>query len=359
MKSVIDLNRPKVLILYNILFHYRIPIWNCLAEKCDLTVAYSLGSGISNDVAVKFKVLRLPAIRINKFVIQKNQIRRLASQYDVIIAYGDIAWLKYSILPWFNKQKIIFHTIGVSADYGKGYDKDNKWDHIRYFFYKKASALAFYSDYPIEKYEKLGIPRERMFVAHNTVAVHPQSEYVEKDSILFIGTLYKQKGIHYLLEAYKDLKGICNLPVLNIIGKGPDFDFVKKWIVDNKMENLINLVGAVYDIDEKAQYFAKAYACVSPLQAGLTVQESMGYGVPFVTIKDAITGGEIFDIANGETGVLMNDIAELPTVIQDIAINPEKYEAMGKKAYEFYHLCRKPSDMAEGLWQAVCYALNQ
>ena len=30
--------RPKVIIVYNRLFHYRIPIWNILSNYCDLTV---------------------------------------------------------------------------------------------------------------------------------------------------------------------------------------------------------------------------------------------------------------------------------------------------------------------------------
>ena len=39
------MNGMRVIILYNKLFHYRIPIWNELADKCNLTVAYSEGDG--------------------------------------------------------------------------------------------------------------------------------------------------------------------------------------------------------------------------------------------------------------------------------------------------------------------------
>lgn len=351
--------KPKVIILYNKLFHYRIPVWNCLAEKCDLTVAYSEG-GDAEGMDMKFKTMFLPARRLfNRIVLQKANIRGLVKNYDAVIAYGDIAWLKYSTLPWFGKNKVVYHTIGVSASYDKGYDQMSRWDKVRAFFYKRASAIAFYTDYPIKKYEAMGFPREMMFVAHNTVAVKPVQDEIKKDSILFIGTLYKQKGIQNLLDAYAKLKGKCDLPVLNIVGKGPDYDYVKQWIEENGMSEIINAPGAVYDINEKAKYFARAYACISPLQAGLTVQESMGYGVPFITIKDAITGGEIFDICNSETGVLMDDISELPSVVRDIAENPEKYEAMGRNAQKFYDECRKPSDMAEGLWRAVSYALNK
>ena len=348
----------KVLILYNQLFHYRIPIWNILASKCDLTVAYSDGTGtLPEGIACDFKILKLPAKRyFNRFVIQQDNIRKLVKDYDVVIAYGDIAWLKYSTLPLFSRTKVVFHTIGVSATYEKGFDENKGWDRIRNFFYKKASALAFYTDYPINKYVALGIPREKLFVAPNTVAVAPIEEKVKKDSVLVIGTLYREKGLQLLLDAYAELKGKCNLPILNIVGKGPDYDLIKQWIDENNMQDLIFLRGAIFDINEKAKYFAKALACISPKQAGLTVLESMGYGVPFVTSKNAITGGELLNIHNGKDGVVLESESQLTATIQDIADNPEKYTEMGMKAKTFYSENRTPEHMANGLWEAVQYA---
>ena len=352
-------NKPKVIILYNRIFHYRIPVWNILAEKCDLTVTYSEGT-FDGSIECNFEVKYLPAWTIgNRFLIHKDNIRRLVKQYDVIIAYGNISWIKFSTLPWFSKNKVIFHSLGVSASYEKGYDTVTKWDTIRAFFYKKATAMAFYTQYPIKKYEELGIPAKQMFEAPNTVAVAPVREEVTKDSILFIGTLYKQKGIQILLDAYKELRGKYNLPVLNIVGKGPDGDSIKAWIEDNNMSDIIKMCGAIYDIDEKAKYFARALACVSPKQAGLTVLESMGYGVPFITEKNAITGGEIFNIHNGTDGVLMDDANDLADVIKDISHSPQKYIEMGKAAKDYYDNNRTPKHMADGLWSAILYALNQ
>lgn len=350
----------KVIVLYNKLFHYRIPIWNKLAEKCDLTVTYSQGEGnIPEGMDCKFKVIHLPAWTIkNRFVIQKCNINKLVKNYDVAVVYGDISWLKFFILPWISKTKVVYHSLGVSASYEKKYDEHKEWDWLNKIMFSKADALAFYTAYPIEKYKNLGIDEKKMFEAPNTVAVEPLEEYVEKDSILFIGTLYRQKGIQHLLDAYKELKGLCKLPVLNIVGMGPDFDYFKDWISNNKMESLIKLCGAVYDIKTKAKYFANALACISPQQAGLSVLESMGYGVPYITTKDAFTGGEIFNIHHGEDGVLMNSVSELPSVIKNISENPQKFIAMGENAKAFYDNNRKPQDMANGLWEAISYAIK-
>ncbi len=349
----------KVIILYNKIFHYRIPVWNELAKLCDLTVTYSEGDGkVPEGMEVLFKIKHLPARKLKGVVIQKDNIRRLCREYDAVIAYGNIAWLKYSTLPWFNKMPVVYHTIGVSATYGKGYDEHKEWDKVRKFFYSKANALAFYTDYPIAKYEAMGIHKEKMFVAPNTVAVAPVKVEVKRDTLLVIGTLYKEKGIQSLLDAYKKLRPSCKLPLLNIIGKGPDYDAIKNWIQENEMQDLIVLRGAIYDIDEKAKYFAQALACISPKQAGLTVLESMGYGVPFVSSKNAITGGELFNVHNGIDGVIMGSDSELTEVVRDIANNPDKYIAMGVKAKEFYDNNRTPKHMADGLWNAVKYAME-
>lgn len=350
----------RVIILYNKIFHYRIPVWNELAKMCDLTVTYSEGDGkVPEGMAVYFNIMFLPAWKFKGIVIQKKNIRKLCRDYDVVIAYGNISWLKYSTLPWFNKTPVIFHTIGVSASYKKGFDEHKEWDKIRKFFYSKADAIAFYTDYPISKYETMGIPREKMFVAPNTVAVAQMLEKPKKDSLLFIGTLYKEKGIQLLLDTYKSLKSECLLPPLNIIGKGADYDMIYQWIQYNGMQNCIFLRGAIYDIREKAKFFSRALACISPKQAGLSVLESMGYGVPFISSKNAITGGELLNVCNGENGIVMESENDLADVLRDISMNPTKYIAMGEKAKTFYDNNRTPKHMAMGFWKAIQYVINK
>lgn len=352
--------KKKVLILYNNLFHYRIPIFNILAERYDLTVAFSFGNETSEDL--KFKTLKLPALKFKRVVVHKDNIYKLCQNFDVVIAFGDIAWLKYSTLPWHKKRrfKIIFWSIGVSASYKKRFNEIKKWDTVRDIFYKKADALVFYSDYPIPLYLERGFQKEKLFVAPNTVQVEESREaQIQKDSILFIGTLYLQKRLLLLLENYKSALAIDkSLPVLNIIGGGAEFETVETWINVNNAEKNIILHGPIFDLTQKARFFHKAFACISPGQAGLSVLESMGYGVPFITGKDSITGGERLNIASGLNGVLFDNINQLHEIILDISRFPQKYIEMGQNAHDYYWRCRKPSDMASGLCDAIQYVLK-
>lgn len=358
------MRKLKVLFLHNRLMHYRLPIWNILAEKCDFTVAYSEGEPFppEEEKKCKFKILHLPAWKFaSRFVIQKANILKLASQYDVLLATGNISWLKNVLYPWnpFRQTPFVYWSLGVSASYDKHYDTNKCWDIPRKVIFNKADACIFYTDYPVEKYAKMGMAREKMFVAHNTVAVLPNVESVKKDSILFIGSLYPQKGLGDLLDVYRKLsKDGVDLPKLNILGKGIEFENIKKFIESNGLGNKIFLRGAIYEIAEKAKYFSRALATISPRQAGLSVQESMGYGVPFITDEDAITGGERFDIIEGETGRYITKTISLESIVKDIAENPQKYENLGKNAYDFYWRDRKPEDMAEGAWRAILYVAN-
>ena len=357
----IEIEKKKVLILYNKLFHYRLPIFQLLAEKCDLTVAYSLGPDSKEDL--NFKIKKLPIFKFKRFVFHKTNVYQLCQGFDVVIAYGDIAWLKLSTLPFHNgrKFKVIFWSPGVSASYDKKFDTVTHWDSVRDFFYRRADALVFYTNYPLLKYKNRGFAPEKLFVAPNTVEVFNDKDNTvpNKDSLLFIGTLYMEKGILTLLENYKtaNLTNPTILP-LNIIGGGDEFEKVKSWIIENNLVNKISLLGSIYDVEEKSNYFKCAFACISPVQAGLSVLESMGYGVPFITMNDAITGGERLNIQNGVNGVLMEDTGQLKDVIIDISKNKEKYLEMGKNALKYYMEGHKPQDMANGLYEAVDYVLK-
>ncbi len=292
-----SIEKKKILILYNNLFHYRIALFKLLAEKCDLTVAYSIGPGLTEKV--NFKIIKLPIIRYKRLVLHRNNIYKFCQQFDVVIAYGDIAWLKLSTLPFYKRRtfKVIFWTIGVSASYEKRYDAHSGWNGLRDFFYRHADALIFYSDYPIKRYVKRGFDAKKIFVAPNTVEVsNSPNKTFDKDSILFIGTLYRQKGIYDLLENYK-LAHCINADILplNIVGGGPEYANIQNWVQKNLLGQKVFVHGPILDIQKKAVFFYKAVACISPIQAGLSVLESLGYGVPFITMHDALTGGERFE----------------------------------------------------------------
>jgi glycosyltransferase involved in cell wall biosynthesis len=350
------LNKKKILIIYPKLFPYRIPIFNLLVEKYDLTVLHS-GMEIKENVDNSIKQIIVPIKHFGPFSSFMLNLHKICKRYDVVISEGSTRYLDRNLLivNRFRSYKWINWGIGVSASYNKKFDQNKKFDSVRHFLYKMSDASIFYSDYPVPKYLSVGFDESTLFVANNTTAVsyNENIEY-KKDSILFIGTLYKAKRIYDLLHAYNDaFKKIGKSIPLNIIGDGDEYSNITKWINNNGLTDNINLVGPIFDQEKVEPYFRKAFACISPGQAGLSVLTSMGHGTPFVTKRSAITGGEIFNIDSGKTGVLYDNSEELKDIVCDISNNPPKYVQMGKEARNYYLEHRRPDQMAKAIINAI------
>lgn len=340
---------------------YRVPIFSILNEKYDLTVTHSIDKSF-DESTVDFKVKYLPGFHISRFFFHKTSLHKLSKGYDIVIGYGDISWLSIVSLLFIRKRKykVILWGIGVRASRYTEYGTPTVWDKVRYYLMQKADAVLFYSSQPIPLYEKVGFSRDKLHVANNTVVVNDIDTGVQRDVILFVGTLYKQKKIYELLENYLAVYNINkNVPNLEIIGGGEEYISIKQWIDEHNLNDRIVVRGKIFDENKLSKYFSKAIACISPGQAGLSVLKSMGYGVPFISIETAITGGEIFNIENNVNGILYKDHSELKDIILDITENTTKYLEMGKKAKEYYDTYRTPQNMAKGISDAIEYVSSK
>lgn len=347
----------KVLIIQNTISHYRVPIYNLIADKHDVDVIYGYG-----DVpcGCRFNTIHMPIKNVWKITFFVGRLPQIARQYDVVIAMLAPLWgtiVSMTINP-FRKYKMITWGIGVPASYSIHYDDSSKSLLGYKVLIKCSDATIFYSDYPKEKYQKIGFQSNKLFVAHNTVKVE-EINSCEKNIFLFIGSLYKAKGIEILLKTYQKAKPIViDMPKLIIIGGGEGYQDILDWVKNNQLEDSIELLGPVYDEKIVSSYFNKAIICISPNQAGLSVQKSMGYGVPFITNKNAYTGGEIFDIENGVNGIKYSNNDELLHILVDAATNKNKYIVMGENAKKYYDKNRTPEHMANVVLEAIDYVLH-
>ncbi len=351
------MKKSKVLLIQSSIKHYRVPVFNRLAEHVDLTIMYD--SGVVPEGA-DFKTIKVNTKKFKHFrKIHMCNIVKLTKSFDAVIMMLDPSYLTTHLLVNLKCCKpVILWGIGVAATRDVRYDSCPKTTQVLLKLIKRATAAVFYSDYPKKKYENMGIPSEKMFVANNTVEVLP-IEKQEKDTILFIGSLYKQKKIFELLQNYYNAYCKNNtVPKLVIVGDGEEYKAVKEWILQHKLDKKIELAGAVFEDTILCKYFSRAIACISPDQAGLSVLKSFGYGVPFVSHKDAITGGERFNITHGKTGVFVNDFNEIEEIVLECAEDKEKYLAMGRNAHEHYLQNRTVPQMVDGFVNAIEYVCS-
>jgi hypothetical protein len=351
--------KEKIILFNPAIPHYRLFIYKKINTIYDLTICHG-GDFIDN---VDFKQIIIKNFKFGPFIYFFNITFKFLNNFGVVITDGNLRNINYYLfqLNPFRKYKVISWTIGVSASYKNQYDKNKGLDFLRVFLFNKNDALLFYSIYPYNKYKNI-INNDKIFIANNTVE-NPNillNECITKDSIIFIGTLYKEKNIFNLLYAYFNLYKINNnLYNLFIIGDGDLYNEIDQFIINNKLNHKIFLLGKISNNLTLSKYFQRSFACISPGQAGLSVLTSFSFGVPFITKFDAITGGEIFNIINLYNGIIYLEDYDLQIILNDIKINSKKYLIMGENASIYYSTKCCPDLMIESVNNAIKYVLNQ
>lgn len=351
----------KVLFITNKVPHYRLSLYEELGKNVNLSIAH-YGAATNSDF---FREFICQAHSIGPFLTVDVELD--TSKYDILILWGNLRLINLYRHAIFHKrkQKVIFFGPGVSSSYTKYYDNSKVTSFVTKFLLKRIDAAVFYDNYPVIKYSALGINPSKLFVAYNTVkeTIPTFDEYYERDSFLFIGTVYKEKGLDMLLEAYLKIikSGFTNFPRLNIVGDGPDLVLLNKWVEENKLDRVIEFHGRIIDSRLLEPLFLRAIACVSPLQAGLSVQKCFAHGVPFITSKYPITGGEFTSILHNKTGLFFDGTSN--GLIYALKImagkNKDEINEMSKNCQMFYQNFRSPEVWLSGFQQAISFVTGK
>lgn len=180
----------------------------------------------------------------------------------------------------------------------------------RISFLRKFDALLAYSQRGADEYAALGFPREKIFVAHNSVSPKPITSYQvpishhHPPSILFVGRLQARKRVDHLLRACAEME---SKPRLMIVGDGPERAALES--LAREVYPSAEFIGAKHGADLKP-YFEQSDLFVLPGTGGLAVQEAMSYGLPVIVAKGDGTQDDLVRDGNGWQ------------------IQPEKYDAL-------------------------------
>lgn len=323
----------KILILQNTIFHYRKPFYNKLAEKYDVTV---LHSGKASLTEVDFyKEIIVPVKNLYKFKFQKGVFKEVKKpEYEVVIAMMDIFWIKNVISSFIYPKKTKFVWWGIIAG------KSSLGNKLRGTFLRRKPTI-FYAKSGLEELASLGFKNNNYTFCNNTFHIENRIEcYKEtaKDSILFVGSLDRRKRIDVLIKAFN--QSLAKIPQninLKIIGDGEDYNLASDLIKSLNISNRVQLEGRITETKELENYYRKAICSVSYGQAGLGVLQSLGYGVPFITSKNAISGGEISNILHEVNGILCEPSQNsLEDFIVKLSNDLNWSKSLGKNAFEHY-----------------------
>ncbi len=264
----------RVLIIQEIIPHYRIPLFSEIAKNKNikLSVAYDGMNKYTKEEDYQFEMVPYSKKKIWKFTYVKH-IKTLIENYNEIIVIGNLFWLPTFIMLFLFKRnsRLFFWGIGVSSS--GGLHKKTIPDKLRFLLSDLSNGTILYSRNIFEYYIKNVKKKNQVFVAPNTLLVEklafPENE---RTKILSIGSFKKNKDLGQLITAFNNI--INRIPeniTLDFIGDGEEDKKLKDLVYEFGIQNRVIFWGRMENNLEIYPIISKAMVCVSPNQAGLSV----------------------------------------------------------------------------------------
>jgi glycosyltransferase involved in cell wall biosynthesis len=200
-------------------------------------------------------------------------------------------------------------------------------------FIRQFSAMISYSQRGADEYAALGFPREKIFVAHNSVSAKPTSSMPQRpltfnlrQTLLFVGRLQARKRVDSLLRACAEME---SNPRLLIVGDGPERSALES--LAREVYPSAEFIGAKHGVELKP-YFEQADLFVLPGTGGLAVQEAMSYGLPVIVAKGDGTQDDLVRAWNGWQ-IQPEDYAALVSAIKNALSDRARLREMGKESF--------------------------
>lgn len=178
-----------------------------------------------------------------------------------------------------------------------------------------------YTDETRRHIESLGFPSERITVFNNSVDTSKMREIsrqittqrkVERIRELglkgghlgvFVGGLYEDKRLDFLVEAARRTRVLCPDFEMLIIGGGPQFEYMKEL---TQTEPWIVMTGPRFDLD-KLELMSLGQLFLMPGLVGLAILDAAALGLPMVTTAFPYHSPEIAYLQDGVNGWIVND----------------------------------------------------
>lgn len=326
----------KVMFLQNYFLHYRVDFYEELAKYFDVIVAHCgtrLDTKIKQTILEKKNCLNLSIIPDLDNVINEESP-------DVIVSMFDLHYPQYIFTKSFRGRRQIF--------WGLDNGSSSYIDFIKKILINTLQKpVVFYSETVSDRWKtQINVPT---IVAQNSVLIEPRYVCYNLSRVRFInvGALAKRKRNDLLLKAYEMLpKRIKNATRITLVGEGSERLYLEKLAHDLKIAHKVDFLGHIEDREILSNLYNTSIASISLGQAGLAVVKSIGFGVPFITHRTAITGGEIYGVIPNKTGYLLQEkyedanlISELRNVLEDAWQKRKNYKNYSniRKWYECYN----------------------
>lgn len=343
-------SKSELLILQNQIPHYRLPLYNLLAEASgiNLTVIHS-GKPLEQGKKKIFNEVIVPCRKFGPFYLQKG-IKKYVDQANFVVSMFDLHWPACLLPIWYAPTKTIL--------WGHGFGSSKIARHVRLFLAKKAAAIMLYEKSAADEFIKYGCRKEKTFFSGNTVHV-PNSgiEEAPRNQFLFVGRLQERKRIDQLLNVFAKIQeGLSPDIGITIVGDGDARDSLELLVDELNLRNRVRFLGPINDDNKLKNVFTHALAYVSPGHVGLGVLHSFAYGIPVITSRNANHGPEVENIKNNVNGLFFDgDNDGLKKCLLRLLKDPLISYKMGEAAFQYYQSNRTMEKMVKRFLEAIEY----
>jgi glycosyltransferase involved in cell wall biosynthesis len=350
----------KVAIVWNYLFHYRIPLYRLLGQVpgVDLTVLHGGLVGSPGDARAggpddAFRSVagttRTWTLAGGVLYVQTGLLKALRRDcYDVIVFEGNFGILSNLPILLYGR----FAGIPVLA-WAAGWERGRITGLaalLRRLYIRMVARLPrgyiCYGSGARDFLAKFGVLHSRCVIVQNTIDIEGiarrRGEFAamgeqerrargltHKKIILAVGELRPQKDIAVLLEAFRTVRSARDDVALVVIGEGPERPRLEAITREHNVPDVSFLGSVVTDV---GRYFAMSDIFVLPGDGGLAINEAMAHGLPVVC--STADGTEKDLVIDGHTGRFFKrgDAGELAARLAALLSSPDSIRVMGQAA---------------------------
>ena len=272
---------------------------------------------------------------------------KVDSCFDIVYAHFGMNGKLAEELQYFNilkTQKLYTHFHGLdllSSIYSK---------HYYHQLFRNASGIICGTKYALTQLNLLGNKNRNTEIipcGANDEIFSNKPDNIQKSSskiqIISVGRFIKFKGMIRFIDLAKTLvRNGLNEFHIELIGNGPEFENVEQLIFENKLEEYINLTGALphQEVSDKiASSDVFVYLGITDDNGreetqGVVILEAQYCKLPVITTK---VGGVYEYILENETGFVFDkeDIQGIALKIIALSNDKEKMNKIGENAHQF------------------------
>jgi glycosyltransferase involved in cell wall biosynthesis len=371
------ISRPRVVYWNNIPTPYMVDRFNAIADRGNLgfeawfsTRTEPDRTWVVDEASWRFRYRYLPGIGLGQRRVELPMGLLGRRRPDLIVSlYASPSFLFGRLLARATGVKAAFWT-EVTFDASRGGPRRRWKEALKRAVFPTLDGVITVGQDGRRFAQRYGTPSDRIFLAPHAIDVErfatvSAAAREDRDGLrarlgvagctfLYVGRLWRGKGLDSLLEAFGTVSGHADAPVtLLIVGDGPDEARLRRRVVALGLSNIV--FAGFRQSDELPEFYAASDVFVFPTLGdtyGLVLDEAMACSLPLISTSAA---GELgLRIEHGQNGLIVPpaDPAALAAAMSELELDPHRRAQMGAESRRRV-AGRTPERWAEDFERAV------